>query len=260
MPSYEPNIEGAIEILVDIMLAESVTMAREPYAPNFRGLVDALIDLKEGFPTRVTGRLEVSLTTGENITQGDALYLDTGTGKVMKAVGNVTEDEATVIGFAKETKFANNPCDVQIAGILAVSGLNPGVLMFLSDTTAGAITATGQSVIKFSAKVINGYYKKEVGKDYFINANGNKAEFSFYTDTDSTFVSSLPLIEKRYPGFDETNEQFVETIKVDNVYNRLLLFSGNTYHGMRTIGTEERLTLPFFCVNTGDFQAPNTRY
>ena len=74
---------------------------------------------------------------------------------------------------------------------------------------AGAITATGQSVIKFSARVINGYYKKEVGKDYFINANGNKAEFSFYTDTDSTFVSSLPLIEKRYPGFDESDEKFM---------------------------------------------------
>ena len=74
---------------------------------------------------------------------------------------------------------------------------------------AGAITATGQSVIKFSAKVINGYYKKEIGKDYFINANGNKAEFSFYTDTDSTFVSSLPLIEKRYPDFDETDEKFM---------------------------------------------------
>ena len=52
MPSsYEANIEGAIEILVDIMLAESVTMAREPYAPNFRGLVDALIDLKERLVT-----------------------------------------------------------------------------------------------------------------------------------------------------------------------------------------------------------------
>jgi len=74
---------------------------------------------------------------------------------------------------------------------------------------AGAITATGQSVIKFSAHVINTYYKKEIGKDHFINANGNKAEFSFYTDTDSTFVSSLPLIEKRYPDFDETNEQFM---------------------------------------------------
>ena len=74
---------------------------------------------------------------------------------------------------------------------------------------AGAITATGQSVIKFSAKVINSYYQKEIGKDYFINANGNKAEFSFYTDTDSTFVSSLPLIEKRYPGFDQSDEKFM---------------------------------------------------
>ena len=74
---------------------------------------------------------------------------------------------------------------------------------------AGAITATGQSVIKFSAKVINKYYETETGKDHFINANGNKAEFSFYTDTDSTFVSSLPLIEKRYPDFDENNEQFM---------------------------------------------------
>jgi len=74
---------------------------------------------------------------------------------------------------------------------------------------AGAITATGQSVIKFSAKVINRYYKRETGQDHFINANGNKAEFSFYTDTDSTFVSSLPLIQKRYPDYDETDEQFM---------------------------------------------------
>ena len=58
----------------------------------------------------------------------------------MKAIGNATADEATVVGFAKETKFANNPCDVQIAGILGVSGLNPGVLMYLSDTGTGAIS------------------------------------------------------------------------------------------------------------------------
>lgn len=74
---------------------------------------------------------------------------------------------------------------------------------------AGAITATGQSIIKFSAKVINKYYEKEVGQDHFLNENGKRAEFSFYTDTDSTFVSSLPLLHKRYPGFDETDEQFM---------------------------------------------------
>jgi DNA polymerase elongation subunit (family B) len=74
---------------------------------------------------------------------------------------------------------------------------------------AGAITATGQSIIKFSAKVINNHYAAEIGQDHFINATGTRAEFAFYTDTDSTFVSSLPLIEKRYPGFNETDEQFM---------------------------------------------------
>jgi len=74
---------------------------------------------------------------------------------------------------------------------------------------AGAITATGQSVIKFSAKCINRYYERETGRDHFINATGKRAEYAFYTDTDSTFCSSLPLIEKRHPGFDETDEQFM---------------------------------------------------
>jgi len=74
---------------------------------------------------------------------------------------------------------------------------------------AGAITSTGQSVIKFSAKCINSYYKKYTGVDHFYNENGQRAEFSFYTDTDSTFVSSIPIIAKRYPGYDETDEQFM---------------------------------------------------
>jgi DNA polymerase elongation subunit (family B) len=74
---------------------------------------------------------------------------------------------------------------------------------------AGAITAVGQSIIKFSAKVINNHYAKEIGQDHFINATKGKAEFAFYTDTDSTFVSSLPLIQKRFPDFDESNEQFM---------------------------------------------------
>ena len=74
---------------------------------------------------------------------------------------------------------------------------------------AGAITAVGQSIIKFSGRVINNYYQKELGTDYFINASGDKAEFAFYTDTDSTFCSSLPLIEHRFPGCDTNDEQFM---------------------------------------------------
>ena len=80
---------------------------------------------------------------------------------------------------------------------------------FYDLDNAGAITAVGQSIIKFSAKVINNYYKKELGTDHFINASGGKAEFAFYTDTDSTFCSSEPLIKHRFPGCDTEDEQFM---------------------------------------------------
>ena len=103
---------------------------------------------------------------------------------------------------------------------------------------AGAITATGQSVIKFSQKVINSYYAKEIGQDHFINSTGAKAEFAFYTDTDSAFISALPLIQHRYPDFDESDEQFMvnETNKIASeiqshvnvMYDRYALAFHNT--------------------------------
>ncbi len=80
---------------------------------------------------------------------------------------------------------------------------------FYDLDNAGAITSTGQSVIKFSAKVINNHYQKELGINHFINISGDKAEFAFYTDTDSTFCSSLPLIQHRFPGCDVEDEQFM---------------------------------------------------
>ena len=48
---YEPNIEGAIAAMRDLMIANNVTMTRQPYEPNYRGLVDTVVDLKEGFPS-----------------------------------------------------------------------------------------------------------------------------------------------------------------------------------------------------------------
>jgi DNA polymerase elongation subunit (family B) len=109
---------------------------------------------------------------------------------------------------------------------------------FYDLDNAGAITAVGQSVIKFSAKVINKYYEKELGTDHFINASGDKAEFAFYTDTDSTFCSSLPLIQHRFPGCDTDDEVFMieqtnaiasEIQKhVNNMYNQYALVFHNT--------------------------------
>ena len=44
---YEPNVEGAITVLIDLMTANNFTMTRQPYEPNYRGLVDAIIDVKD---------------------------------------------------------------------------------------------------------------------------------------------------------------------------------------------------------------------
>lgn len=80
---------------------------------------------------------------------------------------------------------------------------------FYDLDNAGAITAVGQSIIKFSAKVINNHYQKELGIDHFVNASGDKVEFAFYTDTDSTFCSSEPLIKHRFPDCNTNDEQFM---------------------------------------------------
>ena len=35
--AYEPNLEGALQVLVDLMSGHGFTMTRQPYAPNYRG-------------------------------------------------------------------------------------------------------------------------------------------------------------------------------------------------------------------------------
>jgi len=142
---YDPNIEGALQVLVDLMSGLSMTMPRSPYAPNYRGLVDALIDLKESLPLQVGGLLYIRATAGEVLTSGNAVYLDSPTGKVFKAIANQTIDEASVIGFAQENVTINGTTNILVGGALATSGLSPGEFYFLSAASAGAITTTPPS-------------------------------------------------------------------------------------------------------------------
>ena len=71
-----------------------------------RGLVDAIIDLKEGFPTfSPADRIGFNATAFENVTEGDALFMRTSDGQVGKAsAANGTLENAVVVGFA------NNCC------------------------------------------------------------------------------------------------------------------------------------------------------
>lgn len=142
---YDPNIEGAIQALVDLMSGISLAMPRSPYAPNYRGLVDALIDLREGLPAQILGKTYIRATAGENLTSGNAVYFDSPTGLVFKAIANLTLDEATVIGFAQENVSTGVATNILITGALATSGLSPGTPYFLSAVSAGSITTTPPS-------------------------------------------------------------------------------------------------------------------
>ena len=146
MAQGEPNVEGAIKILVDILTSNSFTMTRSPYENNMRGLVDALIDFKEGFPTFAPLQVGFNATAFQDITDGDALYMRTSDGQVGKAsAADGTIENATVVGFANATVSANDTVKVVVTGLKTLSSLNAGDLFFLSDSTAGAITATPPS-------------------------------------------------------------------------------------------------------------------
>jgi hypothetical protein len=130
---YEPNIEGAITVLVDLMTANEFTMTRQPYEPNYRGLVDAIIDLKEGFPVFAPSRVGFDATTFEAVDAGDALYMRVSDGLVGLAQADGTADEAETV-------------KVLVAGIIEMPFVvDPGDVYFLS-TTAGEITTTAPSV------------------------------------------------------------------------------------------------------------------
>ena len=146
MAQGEPNLEGAIKILVDLLTANSFTMTRSPYENNMRGLVDALIDFKEGFPTFAPLQVGFNATAFQDVNDGDALYMRTSDGQVGKAsAADGTIENATVVGFANATVSANGTVKVIVTGLKTLSSLNAGDLFFLSDSSAGAITTTPPS-------------------------------------------------------------------------------------------------------------------
>ena len=77
------------------------------------------------------------------------------------------------------------------------------VFRFYDLDNAEATTLTGQSLIKFSKKITNHFYNKELGtnEDYVI-----------YIDTDSIFASAVPLVEKRFP-----NQELTETMMTQRI-------------------------------------------
>ena len=116
--------------------------AYQPYSPNTQSLVEVLIDLKETiakFPRNPSfpGIVNFQSPAAANVTQGRALYMDAN-GEVAHATNNGTLEQATVIGFANQSRNAGELVDILMAGVLASSGLSAGRFYFLG--VGGAVT------------------------------------------------------------------------------------------------------------------------
>ena len=90
---------------------------------------------------------------------------------------------------------------VLLNSIYGVLGLS--VFRFYDTDNATAVTTTGQSLIKFTKKIANNFYNKELGDD---------KDYCIYIDTDSVFYSALPLINKRFP-----DEQLSEVMMTQRI-------------------------------------------
>lgn len=66
---------------------------------------------------------------------------------------------------------------------------------------------------------------------------------------ENDYLGIIQPTDQQYHEVDKkTKEGFSETVKIENVYNRCILFSGNQHHAAQTFGSiEDRLTQVFFC-------------
>lgn len=93
------------------------------------------------------------------------------------------------------------------------------IFRFYDTDNSEAITLTGQHLIKYSQKMVNYIYNKElnVDKDHVV-----------YIDTDSIFASALPIIKHRYPKADYEDEQFM-TSQVLGITSYVQKFLNDSY-------------------------------
>jgi|TARA_B100000035_G_scaffold234430_1_gene202723 hypothetical protein len=90
----------------------------------------------------------------------------------------------------------------------------------------------------------------DTGTSIYKAKKGYDFQFPEEMEMKERFYRGEKIDEKLYDEvWDRVDDQYVETVKVENVYNRFVMFNGATHHGVKTFGTKERLTLNFFGLN-----------
>jgi hypothetical protein len=131
--------------------------------------------------------------------------------------------------FQKINKFSSDINDIKNSGwIHSDEGLFSGIVYLNPDD----YLYSGTSI-----------YKLKPGEE---NDCPQKTKYLHYTNSEE-FDEHEHKIEKEY-----NNSKYIESIRIENVYNRLVIFESGVYHGVPSFYTENnepRLTQVFFVQN-----------
>ncbi len=138
---YAENTAGIIAAINACIVTAGGTMTS--YPSNTSGVIRALLDLKTAIGGGSGESVEVSLTSGEALGLGEAVYVHTD-GKAYKATNDGTRAEATVLGLVKAAVGSGAATDIVLYGKFSgLSGLTAASEYFVG--TGGAITTTAPS-------------------------------------------------------------------------------------------------------------------
>ena len=89
---------------------------------------------------------------------------------------------------------------------------------------------------------------KDAGTSIYKSKDGFDVQTQENIDAKELFYSGQLIDDGHYyNAYDRVRNQYEETLKIPNVYNRLVLIPNDQPHAMTTIGDKERNTLVFFC-------------
>ena len=91
--------------------------------------------------------------------------------------------------------------------------------------------------------------EKDTGTSIYSQKKGWSSQIYSALSVKERFYTGQEVSDEEYEqAWHLVNSQYEETMEVKNVYNRMMLFNCNTFHGVKTFGkNQDRLTISFFC-------------
>jgi hypothetical protein len=87
------------------------------------------------------------LTAGEDLVDGDAVYIAAADAQVYKATGAAADEKARCVGFTARRASAGDPCTILVRGVhlsygpeIAGDPVAPGSQLYLSATIPGCLS------------------------------------------------------------------------------------------------------------------------